>query len=197
MLGIRLPIRGALLALALVSIGVGAATPQERPIDGWLTEPGIDPPSYAVTEPIDGNVNVSIVTLVCGDIDPGRGVEFDLTLSEPGPLRPNGTKEDQLKDAPSVEIAIDDRVFPARLLFADEYVIVTDAAVKAPPLLSDRLLDAMQRGATMVLRFDLMKEKAGETETRDGTIVIDLVRGHGAIAAVRRCASGEMFQAVR
>lgn len=183
------------LALALSCASAGAVAPQH--LDGWVTEPGVDAPSYAVTEPIDSNVNVDTIALICGDSHAGRGIELDLYLSEPGPLLPNGADPSQLTDMPSVEVAIDDQIFPARLLFGDEFVIVTNAADDEGPFLSRRLLDAMQVGATMVLRFDLLREKAGEPKTRDALVVVDLVRGHAAIAAVRRCASTGAYQARR
>lgn len=190
------------LALALALVCVGGRGVAAQHIDGWVTEPGIEPPSYAVTEPVASNVNIDTVVLVCGDSDTGRGVELDLYLSGSGPLLPENADLSQLKEAPSVELVVDDRVFPARLLFSEDFVVVTDAGKRDPPVLSQRLLDALQHGATLVLRFDLLRDTANRPNqegdsVHDGFAVVDLVRGHGAIAAVRRCAAGSPYQAAR
>ncbi len=192
---LSLSVRCLLGALALACAGASAAEPPA--IDGWKTEPGVAPPSYAVTEPIDGNLNIDIVALVCGESEDGRALQLGLYLSGEGPLLPEGGEASELKDTPSVEIAVDDAIFPARLLFSDDFVVVTDAAPGREPVLSQKLLDALQHGATMVVRFDLVRESAGMPPMQDGLIVVDLVRGHGAIAAVRRCASLGAYQASR
>jgi hypothetical protein len=57
------------------------------------------------------------------------------------------------------------------------------------PLLSEPLLDAMQTGRTMVLRFDLLAERAGQSANFVGEAVIALqaAAGGAAVSAVRRC----------
>jgi hypothetical protein len=80
-------------------------------------------------------------------------------------------------------------MFPVALLFADDYVVMADAQEGAFPLLSDRLMAAMQTGETMILRFNLLEESPGKRASFDGEAVVDLKGGHQAIAAIRRCAS--------
>jgi hypothetical protein len=49
-------------------------------------------------------------------------------------------------------------------------------------------------GKTMVLRFDLVAERAGQPRAFDGEVVIALQAGAGgaAVAAVRRCAEADI-----
>jgi hypothetical protein len=189
--------RALSLALACLVLKTAAATSLDGRIEGWITEPGVSPPSYAVTEPIDSDLNVDTVVLLCSETARGRVLEFDLYLSEPGPLLPNGADPHSLKDNPSVEIVIDNRPFGADLLFADEYVVVADAADGYQPFLSAGVLDALQNGRTMVLRFDLLREETGQTRRFDSQLTVDLRSGQAAIAAVRRCAAAETVQARR
>ena len=88
-------------------------------------------------------------------------------------------------------MAIDGRIFPVSLLFADDYAVIADADEGPYPKLSEELVDAMQIGGSMVIKFDLVAEEAGQAPHYDGKAVIDLRGGRGAIAAVRRCASPE------
>lgn len=55
-------------------------------------------------------------------------------------------------------------------------------------LLSTTLLQAMETGHTMLLRFDIISEAAGQPPEFDGELRIDLTAGQGgaAVAAVRR-----------
>jgi hypothetical protein len=64
------------------------------------------------------------------------------------------------------------------------------------PLLSDALLDKLQRGRRMELKFDLLQEAQQLTPSFDGTAVLDLRAGRGgaAVAAVRRCVDGKVPQ---
>ncbi len=56
------------------------------------------------------------------------------------------------------------------------------------PVLSRPLLNAIEHGHTMIVRFDLLREPAGRTSEFDGELRIDLRSGESgaAIAAVRR-----------
>jgi hypothetical protein len=60
----------------------------------------------------------------------------------------------------------------------------------AMPLLSDALLNALQAGRRMELRFQLANVAHGQAPAFDGIAVVDLQAGPGgaAVAAVRRCA---------
>jgi hypothetical protein len=185
------------LALACLSLNDAAAASPDGRGQGWRTEPGVSPPSYAVTEPVESEVNVDTIALVCGETACGRSLELDLYVTGPGPLLPNGADPRQLKELPSVEIVIDGRRFRADLLFADKYVVVADASDHRWPVLSTHLLDAMQNGRSMVLRFDLL-EKRHEAATRfDSYLVIDLQAGQWAIEAVRRCTSPDAYLTAR
>jgi hypothetical protein len=106
-------------------------------------------------------------------------------------LLPTGATPQQLEGDPRAEIAIDGRVFPVDLLFADTYVVLTDETDQAFPRLSESLLDAMATGRIMVLRFDLLAERAGQPAAFDGEAVIALRSGEerAAVSAVRRCAT--------
>lgn len=59
------------------------------------------------------------------------------------------------------------------------------------PRLSERLIDAMVTGRTMVLRFDLLAERTGQPATFDGEVMIALQphRGGTTISIVRRWAT--------
>jgi hypothetical protein len=152
----------------------------------WKAEPDVDIPSYAVTEVASTNLNIDSVVLMC---EPARDVnvlQFQIYLSGEGPFRPNGVPAERLKADPRAEITVDSRVFPVSILFADEYVVLADSQRGRFPLLSDRLLDALQEGKRMVVRFDLAEHPDGAA-TFDGEAVIELESP--AIAAVRRCAS--------
>lgn len=190
---------GCALSFALVCLTLGSAvatSPGNR-TGSWTTEPGVLPPSYAVTEPIDSDLNVDTVVLLCSEAARGRVLELDLYLTGPGLLVPNGADPQLLKDDPSVEIVIDGRTFDADLLFADDYVVVADSVDRRQPFLSAGLLDAMQHGRTMTLRFDLLREDPGETRRFDSELQIDLRSGWAAIDAVRRCAAVGDVQARR
>ena len=189
------------LTAACLLIGSTAAASTDNHIRGWVTEPGVDPPSYAVTEPTGGNLNVDTVLLLCSEFRGQRSLELDLYLTDDGPLLPRGADPKALKEDPRVELAIDGSVFPARVLFADEHVVVTDVTEhrgsNVPPI-SNRLLDVLQRGESLTIRFDLLAEPKGEPARFDSEIVVDLAAGRMAIADVRRCAtSGALHQVVR
>lgn len=185
----------AIAAACLAVVASAAGATNDGPIRGWISEPGVEPPSYAVTEPVENGLNVDTVVLLCNEVAGRRSLELDLYLTDEGPLLPRGADAKTLKEDPRVEIAIDDRVFPAQLLFADDYVVVADST-EGPqgqgfqvPTLSGGLLDAMQRGEKMTLRFDLLARAKGEPPRFDSALAVDLVSGRSAIAGVRRCAA--------
>jgi len=179
----------AAIAGACLLLTSAATATLDGHITGWVTEPGVDPPSYAVTEPIDSDVNVDTVLLLCTESGRRRFLELDLYLSTEGPLLPEGADPKALKDSPAVEISIDGQIFPAQLLFADDYVVVSNSPPDEMPSLSASFVDAMARGETMVIRFDLITNPTGQARAFDSQLVVDLSAGRSAIAAVRRCAS--------
>ena len=187
---IRIPVAVALLACLGLS-GAAAAVDGGVP-GGWTIEPGTAQPSYAVVEPTRTNLNIDAVVLACEEAWGSRVLQFQLYLTDDGPLRPVYPDTKPLKDDPRAEIVIDGRTFPASLLFADDYAVVTDAQEGPFPLLSDRLLAALQAGKTMTLRFDLLAEWSG-FPTFDGEAVVHLGApgGSQAIAAMRHCADAD------
>lgn len=158
--------------------------------EGWRLEQDVAPPSYAVIDPASTNLNVDSIVLACEEAGQRQILQLQLYLSTEGPLSPLGSAPQSLKDNPRAEITIDDRVFPVGIFFADDYVVLADEKKEMFPLLSDRLLVAMQVGRNMVLRFDLVAEHDDRAAKFDGEVVIDLQAGKGgaAVATVRRCA---------
>lgn len=153
---------------------------------GWRVEDGVDVPSYAAVIPDETTLNIDAVVLGCEKMDDGPLLQLQVYLKDDGPLRPEGVDTSRLKSEVRAEITIDGQVFPASLLFADDYAVLADASDGPFPKLSDRLVQAMQIGGTLVLRFDLLSEEAGQPPAFDGEAVIDLRSGHQAIAAMRR-----------
>lgn len=183
-------------AAGLMAFFMTAGAAGDNP-GGWMTEPGVSPPSYAVTIPLETDLNVDTVALVCTEATHGRSLELNLYLADTEPLLPKNADPLRLKDSPSVEIEIDGRPFQADLLFTDGYVVVADDFADSQPQLSRRLLDAMQTGNSMVLRFDLLNEEAGQRAGFDGRLLIDLAAGGVAIRAVRRCVLPQAYEASR
>lgn len=182
----------AIGAACLLLTASASATSDGR-ITGWITEPGVDPPSYAVTEPTESDLNVDTVLLLCTESRRDRLLELDLYLSTEGPLIPQGADPQALKETPRVEIVIDGEIFAAELLFSDDHVVLVDSRQDMSPSLSGSLLDAMERGETMVLRFDLLAEPPGLAPTFDSQVVLDLGAGRSAIAAIRTCAPSNLL----
>lgn len=184
------------MMLATASAGV-----QDAPRKAWVTEPGVDPPGYAVADPIESNLDIDAVVLMCNESGKRRYLVLEIYPSTLGPLLPAGADPAKLKERPGVEIAVDGRVFPAELLFADSYAVVADSHLDLAPSISaasvsDALLDAMQDGKSMVLRFDLLEEKEGQPRF-DAEVALDLRAGATAIVAVRRCTSAGWHQVSR
>jgi hypothetical protein len=167
----------------------------------WKTEQGVEPPSYAWVEPATTNLNIDTVVVTCEEGRNGAILQLQLYLLDDGPLRPRGAAPEQLKSIPQAEISVDGRRFPIGLFFADEYVVLADSRDGPYPMLSDALLDALQAGKTMTIRFDLVAEKPGQAPTQaptfGGEAVVDLDRsGQDAIAAVRRFANAQHLHRV-
>jgi hypothetical protein len=192
---------GLLASLAMVCAPAGqsvAGTPDGRiPAPGWELERDVEAPSYALAEPANTDLNVDSLVLSCEQGPRRRGLQLRLYLSEVGPLAPRGAVE--LRDDPTVELAIDDVSHAAQLLFADDFVVVADSTDGAMALLSDTLLDALQGGRRMELRFRLVNAARGPAPPFDGIVAVDLQAGPGraAVAAVRRCADEPALAAAK
>jgi hypothetical protein len=168
---------------------VGIAGPAMAGAAGWTLEADVSSPSYAVAEPTSTDLNIDTVVLSCEQGPDRRGLQLRLYLSGAGPLAPKVATA-ALKDDPRVELAIDGVSQTADLLFADDFVVVADMADGTMPLLSDALVEKLQAGRQLELRFDLVQEPRGQAPSFDGSAVVDLQAGSGsrAVAAVRRCA---------
>jgi hypothetical protein len=173
------------LAAMLACLG---ATPA---VADWKLKRDVEPPSYAVIELENSNLNIDSVVLACEEAGHVRVVQLQIYLSTEGPLLPKGARPQQLKGDPRAEIAIDGRVFSVDLLFADTYAVLADETNQMFPQLSERLIDAMATGRTMVLRFDLLAERAGQPAIFDGEVMISLQprSGGATVSTVRRCAT--------
>lgn len=179
----RLP--ATLLALASLAIGAPDA------LAAWKTEPGVAVPSYAVAPPDQVDVNVDSVVLMCEPSgEPTPVLQLQLYLADDGPLLPRGASAAALKAAPRAELAIDGRVFPVDLYFADDHVVVADDHAGVPGL-SGALVDALQKGHRLAIRLDLLAEPAGRPAAFDGTLEVGL--SARAIAAVRACADAPVL----
>lgn len=182
--------RPSMLFLLLICLWAPAASAGSKHLfDGWVLERDTAEPSYAAVTPVRANVNVDTVVLACVKGRDGRLLQLQLYLLDEGIFRPLYPHSRPLNDDPRAEITIDGKVFPATLLFADDYVVVADSQAGRFPLLSGALLDAMQAGTMMTLRFDLLTEWSGPSSF-DSEAVVDLKApgGRAAIAAMRLCA---------
>jgi hypothetical protein len=176
-------------SLTLLAGLVGIASPALAGAAGWALEANVTKPSYAVAEPTSTDLNVDVVVLSCEQGPDRRGLQMRLYLTGDGPLAPKAAAA-ALKDDPRVELVVDGVSQPADLLFADDFVVVADTADGTMPLLSDALLDKLQAGRRLELRFDLVQKPRDQAPSFDGSAVVDLQAGSGsrAVATVRHCA---------
>lgn len=190
-------VAGIVTGLCFTPVLAGDVDPQA----GWTLEQGVDLPSYALIEPRSRNLNLDVVVLACEPADDRRVLQLQLYLTNDGPLMPDGVAAGRAKNNPRAEIVIDEHVFPVGLLFAEDHVVMSDETREMFPRLSERLLDAIEQGTTMRLRFDLVGEAFGQPAAFDAEAVVDLHGGPAdargkAVAAVRRCATGVPPQSV-
>ena len=174
-------------SLTLLAGLVGIAGPAMAGAAGWALEANVAKPSYAVAEPTSTDLNIDTVVLSCEQGPDRRGVQLRLYLTGTGPLAPKAAAA-ALKDDPRVELVVDGVSQTAELLFADDFVVVADTANGSMPLLSEGLLEKLQAGRRLELRFDLVQQ--GQAPALGASTVVDLQAGSGgrAVAAVRLCA---------
>lgn len=202
MQALRQIVRTALAAGIVGGLCVAPVVADDRDAHaGWTLEQGVDLPSYALIEPLSRNLNLDVVVLACEPADDHRVLQLQLYLTNDGPLMPDGVAASRAKPDPRAELVIDDRAFPVGLLFAEDHVVLSDEAQEMFPRVSERLLDAIERGKTMRLRFDLVAEPSGQPAGFDGEAVVDMQAGAAeargeAVAAVRRCATDAAPQSV-
>ena len=128
--------------------------------EGWELEQGVDLPSYAVIEPQSTDLNIDSVVLACEQAIDRRILQLQIYPSTEGPLLPKGVLRQQLKDDPRAEIAIDGRIFPVGILFADDYAVLVAELAGQPDAFDGEAVIALQAGS-----------------------------GGNAVSAVRRCAT--------
>ena len=183
-------VAGALIAGLAGS--AGARPPAGGPGGGWVLEADVDQPTYAFAEPASSDLDIDTVVLSCEPGPVRNGLQLRLYPRGGGPLAATGTDRGTgaPKADPRFELAIDGVRHEAQLLFADSFVVVADTEDGATPLLSDRLVRALQRGRTLELRFDLVQEAAGQAPAFDGHATVELQagRGGGAVTTLKRCA---------
>ena len=159
---------------------------------GWELQGTAGQPAFATASPSNTNLNIESVVLACERADDGNVLQLQ--------LYPTGTEASLRAIGPPVwsygqraEIKVDDKVFPANVLFADDYVVLANGTRGRFPMLSESLLDAMASGGTMSLRLSVDVETISEKAGVDGHASVDLRAGQGrsAVAALRRCASPE------
>lgn len=182
----------AVLSFMLAAAGLIATDLRADPAagrHGWTIERGTDRPSYAAVEPVATNLNIDMVVLACEETPNNRVLQLQVYLTDEGPLRPKSPTHQSFKISPRAAVSIDRQTFPVALLFADDYAVLADAQEGAFPLLSDALLEAMQRGSRMTLRFDLLEEGPSRAPAFDGEAIVDLEapQGREAVATMRRC----------
>ena len=191
MRALHMAVRLASMLVCLCAASSFAGTASGK-FEGWELKQGVEPPSYAVIDPVSTNLNIDSVVLACEEAGDAKVLQLQIYLSTEGPLSPKGVEAWRLKDDPRAEIAVDGHIFLVGILFADDYAVLADKTAEMFPALSEPLLYAMQTGKTMVLRFDLLAEPAGQPAAFDGEAVIALQAGAGgaAVSAVRSCAGG-------
>lgn len=183
-----------LLILALVLAAQGPADRTEPMSRGWEPEQGVEQPSYARIEPTESNLNIDVLVLACALAQEATVLQLELYWSTEGPLMPKGVEPDKLRPDPRAVLVIDGRSHPLTMFFADDHVVMADAVTGRMPSLSTALVDAIQNGKDMIMRFELTLKAPGQPSSFDGVARFD-VRANGggaAVAAVRRCLTADM-----
>ena len=148
---------------------------------GWEVERGVATPSYAVTAPRLSELNIDTVVLSCEQGAQRRGLQLRLYLSGAGPLALRGVVA-PADVAPTVELVVDEVGHGARLYFADDFVLLADAVDGFLPVLSTALVDSLEHGQRLGLRFAFGPAAA------TATVDLQSEAGGAAVSAVRRCA---------
>lgn len=156
---------------------------------GWtLVRQDETPRIYAITKSMRTNLNLAAVVLACEQTEGRNSVQLQLYPSNQEPILPAGASPEDMKDEPRAELAIDDRSYAVQVAFGGDYAIVMDNVDGDLPVLSAKLLEALETGKSLRLRFDLVREAAGQPASFDGDVEIDLHAGEGtgALATIRR-----------
>lgn len=156
---------------------------------GWkVTTQAETPTIFAITSPASTNLNVRAVVLACENVfEGGKSLQLQIYPTNLEPILPRGASRDSVKESPTVELTIDGKVFPVLVAFGGDYALLLDREDGTKPVLTAPLLDALEAGRSMVVRFDLVREAAGQPAAFDGELRVDLKAGEAAaIATVRR-----------
>lgn len=177
---------GAVVGLLLTNpIADGDA--QDR--TGWRLERAAKGPTYAFTHPATTNIDIDTVVLTCSEVEQSTVLQLELYPSGSLPLIPSGASAKDLRESPHLQLLVDGRSYPVSMHFADDHILVADAAIGEMPVVSRALVDAMANGHTMNLRFQLVATHSAGESTYDGEATIELQAGRGGavLGAVRDC----------
>ncbi|MBV8190526.1 MAG: hypothetical protein JO339_25005 [Alphaproteobacteria bacterium] len=178
--------RTIVVAAMCLLVGPGLA----RVDNGWEIQETPGQPAFATAIPSGTNLDIASVVLACERGDDGGVLQLQ--------LYPTGADASLRAIGPPVwsygrvaEIKIDQKVFPANVLFGDDYVVIADQSRGRFPMLSEALLDAMATGRTMSLRIPRGIETISVNHGVDGYAKVDLQAGQGskAVAVLRRCSA--------
>jgi hypothetical protein len=156
--------------------------------NGWELEETTGQPAYATAIPSSTNLDIDSVVLACERADDGGALQLQLYPSG-GDVSVRTIGPPEWSYGQHAEIKIDDKVFPASVLFADDYVVLANETRGRFPVLSEPLLDAMAKGRTMSLSVSVNMENISGKAGADGHATVDLQAGQGgkAVAALRHC----------
>jgi hypothetical protein len=158
---------------------------------GWQIEQGVAEPSYAFIEPTGSNLNIDVIVLACEQAGTRKVLQLQVYLSDEERLRLRGAMPAEVADDPRARISIDNAEYPVEIMFAGDHVLLADSAQGRVPRLSDRLIDAIQIGQSMLLEFALLPATVDRGGAFDGNATVDLqaAGARRAFAVMRQCAS--------
>ncbi len=187
--GIVVRLSGHIFAIATLAATLAASLASAASESGWtLVRQDETPRVYAITKSMRTNLNLVAVVLACERIERRNNIQIQLYPSNQEPILPAGASPEDMKDEPRAELAIDDKTYSVQVAFGGDYALVMDGVDGDLPMLSTKLLEALEAGKTLRLRFDLVREAASQPASFDGEVEIDLQAGEGAgaLATVRR-----------
>lgn len=176
-------------ALVIISSS-WAAVCQAQGQTGWQLERDVDKPSYVFTSPKKTDLDIDTLVLTCNEVAGVTILQMELYPVGPLPLIPPGAATNELRRSPHLQLAIDGRVHPVSMYFADDHILVADTEVGRVPAISRALVEAMVRGEVLTLRFQLLVNHYGGGAGYDGEATVELhsTGGAAALAAMRECA---------